>query len=140
MNSPVKIDVFGEPPSIATIEAWRQKLSAELSLAEKVTIFTPIPVIDFIAGMTTAIIEGDKYDPIRYSEKAEQRDWSSNSTVLNYVQKVKAMNRPLIQAEVEALQRHLNLVNTLNYATKTAGTVLQESVTGIIKDMFKSSK
>lgn len=115
---PIVINVYKDPPDVAEIERARQAVHeasrGELTLAEKVAFFCPIPVLDVVAALATHVVESslpdDPIEPLRDVPEAMARDWASSDTTRAYVAKVRLQARPLIRAEVDALEAHQALI------------------------------
>jgi hypothetical protein len=103
-----EVNIYGEPPTAAGIREMRGSDSFDDSVAFKVLMYTPIPVVDALAALATAAVEqmvkGNDFD---YCYGGTKMDWSASKITQSYVEKVRAQDRELIHLEVTALKRHL---------------------------------
>jgi hypothetical protein len=127
------INIYGNPPSIAEVRAMRGSDSIEDSTAFKVFMYTPIPGVDVLAGLTTYAVEHLVFKKdFKACDGAARQDWSSSFITQTYVEKVRAMNRELMHVEVDALNRHLALEHAARAAASAAVSEVANAVTDAV--------
>lgn len=140
----ITINIYADPMSQADVERLRTSLRNELSIAEKVMIYCPVPVVDAVAGLATAAIEyaikGDQADPLGTAWGASKRDWSITTTTKTYVDKVRALDRELINAEVAALDRHIKATAIVSDVARTAGGAIVDGLRNSLSSTLRSKR
>lgn len=132
------INIYGEPPSLAEVRALRGSDSIEDSTAFKVFMYTPIPGIDVLAGLTTYAVEQLVFKKDFEAENgAAKWDWSTSRITQSYVEKVRAQPRELMRVEVEALTNHLALENA---AREAASAAISEVVSAVSDAVVEKGK
>lgn len=126
-----EINIYGTPPSSEVLKEMRDAVKMEDTAAYKVSVWTPIPAVDLLAGPTTHVVEevffGKDFRP---KPGAMSRDWSESAITQAYVDQVSAQPRELVGIEVEALDRHL----AFERKGKAAASVVLETASGKGKD------
>lgn len=124
-----QVNIYADPLTAEQLVRQRAAISATPSLGEKVAwAVPPIFGLDFVAGMAVEAIvfatQGDPQDPWRYVPGSAARDWSASIFTNSFAEKVRALGRELTQAEVGALQRHLEIEATAKSVAGTVGSAL----------------
>lgn len=132
------INIYGDPPSLANVRAMRGSDSFEESTAFKVFMYTPIPGIDVLAGLTTYAVEQLVFKKdFETQAGAAKWDWSASRTTQSYVEKVRAQPRELMRVEVTALTNHLSLENAARVAVSAA---VSEAVSALSDAVVEKGK
>ncbi|WP_448208205.1 hypothetical protein [Azospirillum sp. sgz302134] len=137
------ISIYGTPPTAKEISDLRATVAREMSLGLKVMCYCTIPIVDLVAGAAVEAIDytinGDRAAPLEDDRAATTRDWSATTTTREYVDHVRAQGRPLIRAEVEALERHVQLVGIAKDAAMGVGGLLVDGIKGTFSEVFNRS-
>lgn len=128
LKSELKIDVFGSPPTQNQINAWKNEIKGQLSLAEKMVIFSPSLILGAVGAVAVTCIQGDPIAPTQPDYEAFNKDWNKDEVAQKYVEQVRATERYLINAEVKALTDHINKVNLFENLSQTAIHVLKKQI------------
>jgi len=107
------INILLEPMTAQDIAAARREVAdgkrLEDSIAFKVFLFCPVPMLDVAAGLATHAVEsalsGDPGADLRDVPGAANKDWSISVHAEEYVRKVRGQGRELIRAEVATLEK-----------------------------------
>lgn len=113
------INIYATPMTTASIAAARVSAGAgqslEDSVAFKVFLYCPIPLLDVVAGAAAlavqSIFTNDPQADLRDVPGAVDRDWTGSDATAKYVAAVRAQERHLIALEVASLERHLTIVD-----------------------------
>lgn len=141
-------NIYIDPPTPVQISSMREIVNAgnkiEDSVAFKVFVYCPIPVVDVVAGLIASAVEhAVKDDPVAQFKPDHQglkTDWSATSATQRYTEKVMALGRQLVAGEVEALQYHLKLESGGRYALGVVGDQVKTAASGLFDDLVASAR
>lgn len=135
MISPVShffdINIYSDPLTQEQINERRKAIARTPSLGEKIVLYSPpmlgLELIPALAAEAISLaVHGDPLEPWKACRGANARDWSGSIFTQSFVDKVRAANRDLVNAEVAALERHLELETTARSVAGTIGTSFME--------------
>lgn len=127
------IDITRDPPTAEEIDIARQ--GCGMSAAEKTLWFCPIPGLDLLAALAVHAASGPpERDQLNYVHGGVDLDWSRSAAAQTYVNKVRALQRPLIQKEIAALQSRLKMCQSFD-GVVGAGYDALGGVMGAAKDV-----
>ncbi|MEY2161478.1 hypothetical protein [Rhodanobacter sp. FW106-PBR-LB-2-11] len=130
------VNIYATPMTAASIAAARVAAGAggslEDSVAFKVFLYCPIPLLDMVAGAATlavqSIFTNDPQADLRDVPGAVDRDWRGSEATAKYVAAVREQGRHLIALEVASLERHLTLVDGAPKATAYLAGLAGEAI------------
>ena len=136
-------DLLLDPMTAAEIEAKREETSFENSPAFSVLMYTPLPIVDMVAGAVVAAadyaIRGDRGHPWRNAWGAAKRDWSGSTVAQRYVEKVRAQGRELVNAEVESLEQCVKMGNVASAAASAAAGAVADAVSQAVSNTVNNA-
>jgi hypothetical protein len=131
------ISIFGDPLTAEQIIRMRARLEGSFgdSLSSKVIMYTP-PLfgLELVAGLAVAAFEENSKSGPRASLAYVRTDddWTASPTASKYVEKVRAMNRPLIQAEVSAIRSQIAMERSVTAVVTTVATASGNAVMDLV--------